>query len=479
MLRIWPILRYFWPMGILRAFARLIVGVCLLASASLSAHAWDCAYEHRVQVTVTADASGHSDETRVDLTSSDFPADYVFTSDGRDVRVVLASDDLTPVDHFVTGWDAVGRTGTVFIKLPAIPPNSSTSVFIYFGDESAASAGDVDAVFPASGLRLRSRVSTADPTDAASARAAFESATVDVYDQIRTSVSGLNNRALGGSAGDFGWCISAMIEVTSATAGVWDFRYGADFGRGGHLYVREVALEEDWNDDLWWANNFNNTAETLSGSISLDEGWHRYEAMGFEGCCDGAVGWQARAPGGAWQDMSSANFAIRGSRCVVTTASVTPSVTETCTGEPTASKAVQIISDPLGSPSPFAIPGTVLEYALSVENAGQQLSTDSVVLTDSLPPEISLIVDGATAFELVDGATSSGLTLDWQGYASLTDDVEFSTDGVNFGYIPDPDGQNADPDVTHVRFNPSGAMTAYADGVTSPSFYVRFQAVVR
>lgn len=452
-------------------------GLAVLAAGY--AAAWDCAYEHRVQVTVTADSSAHSDETRIDLTSADFPADYVFTSDGRDVRVVLASDDTTPVDHFVTGWDTTSRTGTVFIKLPAIPANSSTSVFIYFGDESAVSAGDVDAVFPAPGLRLRSRVSSVDPTDAASARAAFENATTDVYDQIRTSVSGLNNRALGGSNGNFGWCISAMIEVTPATVGTWSFRYGADFGYGGHLYVREVALEEDWNDDLWWAGNYNNTAETLSGSIYLDEGWHRYEAMGFEGCCDGAVGWQARAPGGNWLDMSSTNFAIRGSRCVVTTATVTPSVTETCSGDPTAAKSVQIVSDPLGSASPFAIPGSVVEYELFVENEGQEISSDSVVLTDQLPSETSLIVEGATAFELVDGGTPSGLTLDWQGFASLTDDVEFSTDGSNFNYIPVPDGLGADDAITHVRFSPSGTMTAFADGVAAPSFYIRFQAVVQ
>ena len=265
-----------------------------------SALAWDCMNAHRTLVTVTANASGHSEETRIDLSASDFPADYNFTSDGRDVRVVLASDDLTPVDHIVTGWDGLTRSGTIFVKLPMLAPLSSTSVYVYYGDSSLSSLSDVDAVFPTPGLRLRSRVSSADPVDSAGARTAFANATTDVSDQVYASITGLNNRALGGTNGNFGWCISAMIEVTPATAGVWSFRYGADFGRGGHLYVRETELEQQWNDDLWWALTYNDPTQVLEGSIALDAGWHRYEALGFEGCCDGPVGWQARAPGGTW-----------------------------------------------------------------------------------------------------------------------------------------------------------------------------------
>ncbi|MEO1188819.1 MAG: DUF2341 domain-containing protein, partial [Pseudomonadota bacterium] len=183
--------------------------------------AWDCLNAHRNTVTVTAAASGHSDEIRIDLAPSDFPPDYVFTSDGADVRVVLASDDSTPVDHIVTGWDSLTRTGTVYIKLPALAPSSSTSVHIYYGDADLTSLGNVDAVFPTVGLRLRSRISSADPIDADSARAAFAAATTDVYDDVRNSISGLNNRALGGTNGNYGWCISAMVEVTAATAGLW------------------------------------------------------------------------------------------------------------------------------------------------------------------------------------------------------------------------------------------------------------------
>ncbi len=51
-----------------------------------------------------------------------------------------------------------------------------------------------------------------------------------VYNAVRPSVTGLNNQALGGTNGNYGWCISAVLNVTPATAGVWQFRYGGDFG---------------------------------------------------------------------------------------------------------------------------------------------------------------------------------------------------------------------------------------------------------
>ncbi|MEM7327274.1 MAG: CCXG family PEP-CTERM protein [Pseudomonadota bacterium] len=441
--------------------------------------AWDCLNAHRNTVTLTAGAAGHSDEIRIDLAATDYPADYVFTPDGADVRVVLASDDTTPVDHIVTGWDSVTRTGTVYIRLPALAALSSTSVHIYYGDSALVSLGDIDSVFPTVGLRLRSRVSAADPVDAASARSAFAAAVSDVYDDVRNSVSGLNNRALGGANGNYGWCISAMVEVTPATAGLWSFRYGADFGHGGHLYVRETELEQQWNDDLWWANNFNNTAETLEGSIALSPGWHRYEALGFEGCCDGAVGWQARAPGGAWQDLSTANFSMRATRCVVTTVTVATLPAQSCSSQPVTSKSVAIVSDALGNASPFALPGSVISYAINVTNQGQRLDDGTIVLTDELPSDVKLVVAGANAFSISDGPTASDLSLNWIDPSSVVDGVSFSTDGSTFNYIPTPDGDGADASITHVRFALDGAMRQRIDGTADPSFSISFEAIVK
>ncbi|MEM7460527.1 MAG: DUF2341 domain-containing protein [Pseudomonadota bacterium] len=125
---------------------RWLVFILILAFGTPQAFAWNCLNAHRNTVTLIAGASGHSDEIRIDLAASDFPTDYVFTPGGADLRVVLARDDTTPVDHIVTGWDALTQTGAIYIKMPAPAPSSSTSVHLYYWDASLASLGDVDAV---------------------------------------------------------------------------------------------------------------------------------------------------------------------------------------------------------------------------------------------------------------------------------------------------------------------------------------------
>lgn len=430
-----------------------------------------CSSGHRIPVTVTATGGTHDVETRIDLLNSDFPADYGFSSDGSDVRV-FAADDTTPVDFVVAGWDEVARQAVIYVRAPAIASGTSELMYIYFGDLGLASGASAASVFPDLGHRLRSRVSTADPTDAASALAAFAAATVDVADSVRPTVSGLNNQAIGGSNGNYGWCVSAIINVTAATTGVWGFRYGADFGRGGQLYVSGQALEEDWNDDLWWAGNFANTGETLEGTVDLGVGWHRYEALGFEGCCDGATGFQARAPGGAWLDLSTSNYLMRGAQCVNSAAIVTKAGFESCSNELLIEKTINADAT---SDSTFFIPGSVVRYDIDVSNPGQSVDAATLVLTDVFPAEVSLVVSGPGAFAFTDGGFSSGLGFSYGGPGDLSDSVTFSTDGSNFGYVP---SSPVDDNVTHIRITPSGAFNPNDSG-DIPSFSISILGVIQ
>lgn len=448
--------------------------LCLLLAPSLASAEWpeqSCSFPHRIPVTITAGPSGHNAETRINLTNTDFPLAYSFSPDGHDVRV-FQSDDLTPVDFVVAGWNSVARTATIYVRLPAIPSSASQTIYIYLGDNTLPSGENALVVFPDVGVRLHSRVSTADPISTPDALAAFAAATTDVDNSIRTSVSGLNNRAVGGTNGDYGWCISAVLNVTPATVGNWSFRYGADFGHGGHLYVRGQALEEDWNSDLWWANNYANTSQTLEGAITLPEGWHRYEALGFEGCCDGPVGFQARPPGGVWQDLSSTNFDLRASQCIATTVSVTPAAPESCSFELTALKEAEIHSS---SPFDYLIPGAIVQYDISIENPGQTVDNNTLVLMDVFPSEIDLITTGSDVFAFTNGAVSSGLGFTYGGPSDISDSVEFSTDGTDFTYVPSAPKDSA---VTHIRFRPNGSMNPNNSGAI-PSFSIRILGEVK
>jgi len=105
-------------------------------------------------------------------------------------------------------------------------------------------------------------------------------------------------------------------------------------------------------------------------------------------------------------------------------------------------------------------------------------------LTDALPTEVVLKVDdidaaGSGPVRFIDGSPASGLSYNFSGLSSTTDDVEFSDNGgTSFTYTPVDDGSGVDSNVTHIRISPSGSFLA-SDGTGTPNFAVEFDAVIR
>jgi len=458
----------------MQIFSKLLAALCavFLLPSVVSAQISNCNWPHRIAVNAAVGTAGLNGDLRISLTSGDFPASYNLSPAGNDLRV-FQDDGTTPVPFFISDWNPVARTSTVYILPPAVPAGGSATYFFDLGNLSVASASDASSVFTVPGIRVTSRVSTADPTDTASARAAFDSATTTVANVVRSDVFNLSNQVLGGSFGDYGMCISTLLDVPAGQAGVWDFRYGPDFGRGGHLQVDETDLEADWNDDLFWGFSFA-SPDTLAGSRFLSAGFHRLEALGFEGCCDGAEQFQARPPGGVYTDVRTSNFSLWAANCANLTITLS-SASLSCPISLNVEKNVSTINDTLGTN--FALPDSVVTYDIQVSNEGQRIDNGAVIIDDILPVEGRLVVAGANAFELIDGPTASGVSFSWIDAASATDDVFFSTDGTDFSYLPTPDAQGADDAVTHVRIIPSGSLNPTVSG-SVPAFTIRLQMIV-
>ena len=74
---------------------------------------------------------------------------------------------------------------------------------------------------------------------------------------------------------------------------------------------------------------------------------------------------------------------------------------------------------------------------------------------------------------------ASGLSYTFTSLADTTDDLEFSDNGgATFSYIPTPDAEGYDPNVTDIRVRPEGVFLA-AGGGNDPSFTVQFRVRVR
>ncbi|WP_108787475.1 DUF2341 domain-containing protein [Erythrobacter sp. Alg231-14] len=452
--------------------AFLLVGGAVAGTPSAAQSRLSCEWSHSIAVTATAGVSAHSDEIRVDLTGADLPAGYSMSSDGADLRV-FADDNTTPIPFFISRWDALAQQATVFIRPPGLAAGSSATFNFFLGNAFIGSASDATGVFPNTGIRVFSRVSAADPSNGEDGLSALQQSGTIVADVIRSDVFRINNRTLGGSNGDYGLCVSTLINVAPSQEGTWSFRGGFDFGRGGHFRLNEALVGGDWNDDIWWATNFNNP-DVFEGTRMLDAGWHRIEALGFEGCCDGPIEIQARPPGGNYSDLRTSNFPLRAAIC--TNIRVTTSTTqEACPIGLDVNKASVTFEDTRGGN--FALPGTIVTYEIAVANTGQRVDDTTIDILDTLPADARLVVVGTDAFELVQGSPASGVALDWVGHLDDDDGVEFSTDGSDFGYEPQPGDDGTDSAITHVRFSPDGSLNP-ADNTDQPSFVIRLKLII-
>ncbi len=149
-----------------------------------------------------------------------------------------------------------------------------------------------------------------------------------------------------------------------------------------------------------------------------------------------------------------------------------------------AAKAATTYSDPFnGTTNPKAIPGGVVEYLITVTNQGPgRPDNNSVVVTEAVPTNTALFVGdlggpGSGPVEFTDGSPTSGLTYTFTSLSSTTDDIAFSNNGGStFTYVPTPDGDGYDSNVTHFQVTPQGIFNGSGGG--DPDFQLTFRVRV-
>ncbi|MDQ2701448.1 MAG: CshA/CshB family fibrillar adhesin-related protein [Pseudomonadota bacterium] len=138
-------------------------------------------------------------------------------------------------------------------------------------------------------------------------------------------------------------------------------------------------------------------------------------------------------------------------------------------------KTSSVHSDPVnGTSNPKAIPGAFVDYTLSILNPSSiAVDSDSIVVTDTLPPEVSLFVDdlggpGTGPVVFLNGSPSSGLSF-------AISDIAFSSDGgATWTYAPAVGGDGTDTLVSAIRLNPKGVFNP-----GNAAFQLRFRARIR
>jgi uncharacterized repeat protein (TIGR01451 family) len=146
-------------------------------------------------------------------------------------------------------------------------------------------------------------------------------------------------------------------------------------------------------------------------------------------------------------------------------------------------KLSKVYSDPVnGTNNPKAIPGSTIEYEITVLNPSA-VATDSgsVSVTDPLPPQVAMVVTdfdplaaGTSPVEFSEPGGASGLTFTFSGLANGTDDLEFSgPSDASWTYAPSDSGDGTAPGVDAIRINLKGPFNP------GKSFKLKFRVKVK
>jgi uncharacterized repeat protein (TIGR01451 family) len=144
------------------------------------------------------------------------------------------------------------------------------------------------------------------------------------------------------------------------------------------------------------------------------------------------------------------------------------------------SKTSQIVSDPVrGTANPLRIPGSFVDYLVTVTNLGAGTAdANTVVITDPVPANTDLFVSssGGPPITLTNGTPASGLSFAYP--ANVTFSIQPSG-GAPYNYSPAvPNGFGVDPLIRGLRLAPTGTL-AGSSAAGNPSFTMRFRVRVR
>ncbi len=283
-----------------------------------------CEWPFRTQIDVQENSISGSQlqsyQVQFEIDASTLSSDYDWSTNGQDLYI-YDSDDQTRLEFWIDSWDQAAKQATLWVRFPTLDRGEVRTIYFYYGNKNAPTAGDAPFPFDNPGIKFHTRFSTANPNNLNQARKAFN-ASNDLNPSYGcgfiTNFDGITNRSqFGISNSNFGAFSESYFLVKPGESGQWEFRYGADFGRGGALYINGNPLEQQWRDNLWWANNWNNASQVLQGTATLNGGYQKLEVLGFEDCCDGGITVQFKKPGGNWATFSTDNIDIRSRACPV------------------------------------------------------------------------------------------------------------------------------------------------------------------
>jgi len=101
-------------------------------------------YRRAIKITEQSGSDLTDYQVLIELNSTNFDFSHAQTN-GEDIRFADANGNL--LDYWIEEWDSVNEKAKVWVKVPSIPANGSTEIWMYYGNSEIEDASDGDAVF--------------------------------------------------------------------------------------------------------------------------------------------------------------------------------------------------------------------------------------------------------------------------------------------------------------------------------------------
>ncbi len=115
------------------------------SSAGTDTSGWLSGWMYRIPITITEQSGSTLTDYQVliQLSSTNFNFAHA-KSDGSDIRFT-SSDGKTSLDYWIEEWTAT--SAKIWVEIPSIPANGQIEIYMYYGNPSATSESDGNAVF--------------------------------------------------------------------------------------------------------------------------------------------------------------------------------------------------------------------------------------------------------------------------------------------------------------------------------------------
>jgi len=103
----------------------------------------NCQYYRLINISNSTSTDLTDYQIKIELSTSTFNYSKV-NSDGSDIR--FYQEDGVKLNYWIESWDNTG-TSTIWVKVPSIPGNSTTTIYMYYGNPDATSESNADNTF--------------------------------------------------------------------------------------------------------------------------------------------------------------------------------------------------------------------------------------------------------------------------------------------------------------------------------------------